>query len=178
MKERNMSILENVLGLVDRVHAPRVAHAHCDIPCGIYDPHAAQIAALTTVRMCQLIQALPAPEGGSGKEAIDTYAMQMSRYTEVKEQHAEICESELDTLWTDYFKPEHVQQQPDLHDVFWKATKLCATVRQGTSVDNAQQLLGACQQVAEIFWKSKSVKTRRQPSNQGPVGGELVYPVA
>ena len=65
-----MSILENVLGLVDRVHAPRVAHAHCDIPCGIYDPHAAQVAALTTVRMCQLIQALPAPEGGSGLSLI------------------------------------------------------------------------------------------------------------
>ncbi|HZQ36922.1 MAG TPA: superoxide dismutase, Ni [Dehalococcoidia bacterium] len=170
-----MSVLDRALRLADRVRAPREAHAHCDIPCGIYDPHAAQVAALTVVRMVQLIQALPAPDA-SNKEATDTYAMQMARYTEVKEEHAKICEHELVVLWTDYFKPEHLEKHPNLHDVFWKATKLTSTVKQSISMDSAQQLLASCQQIAEIFWDTKGVKTKRQPTNQGAAGGEFVYP--
>jgi nickel superoxide dismutase len=170
-----MSVLDRVLRLADRVRAPREAHAHCDIPCGIYDPHMAQVAALTVVRMVQLIEALPAPAAGD-KAATDTYDMQISRYTAVKEEHARICEHELVILWTDYFKPEHLEKYPNLHDTFWKAMKLTSTVKQSISMDSAQQLLASCQQIAEIFWDTKGVKTRRQPSNQGAAGGEFVYP--
>ncbi len=173
-----MSFLDTVFALADRVQAPRKAHAHCDIPCGIYDPHAAQVAALTVIRMTQLIQAQPALDPAAGKEALDLYGMQLARYTGVKEEHAKICEHELIVLWTDYFKPEHLQQRPDLHDLFWKATKLTSTVKQQINMEAAQQLLAACQDVAELFWKTKGVQTRRQPSNQGAAGGEFVYPVA
>lgn len=173
-----MSLVDRAIGLLDRVSPPRSAHAHCDIPCGIYDPHNAQVAALTVIRMVQLLQALPPPEGGAGKEQLDTYGMQVARYTGVKEEHAKICEHELVVLWTDYFKPEHLQKYPDLHDTFWKATKLTSTVKQAISMDAAQQLLASCQQIAEIFWETKGVQTRRQPSNQGAAGGEFVYPVA
>jgi nickel superoxide dismutase len=172
------SLMDRVFGALDRVAPPSVAHAHCDIPCGIYDPHMAQIAALTTVRMVQLIQGLQAPSQGASKEEWDTYLMQISRYTAVKEEHAKMCEHEIIVLWTDYFKPEHLQQAPDLHEVVWKATKLTSTVKQQISMEAAQQLLAATQQIAEIFWKTKGVQTRRQPSNQGQVGGELVYPTA
>ena len=58
----------------------------------------------------------------------------------------------------------------------WKATKLTSTVKQQINMEAAQQLLASCQQIAEIFWDTKGVKTRRQPSNQGQVGGEFVYP--
>jgi nickel superoxide dismutase len=173
-----MSVLDRALRLVDRTHAPRPAHAHCDIPCGIYDPHGAQVAALTVVRMVQLIQALPGPNENSSKEDIDTYSMQASRYTSVKEEHAKLCEHELVVLWTDYFKPEHLEKHPNLHDVFWKATKLTSTVKQSISMDSAQQLLASCQQIAEIFWDTKGVQTKRQATNQGAAGGEFVYPVA
>src|ERR671933_1732391 len=172
------SLVDRVLGALDRVAPPSVALAHCDIPCGIYDPHAAQIAALTVVRMVQLIQGLQMHGQGTSKEEWDTYMMQISRYTAVKEEHAKMCEHEIIVLWTDYFKPEHLQVAPDLHDVVWKATKLTSTVKQQINMDAAQQLLAATQQVAEIFWDTKGVKTRRQPSNQGQVGGELVYPTA
>jgi nickel superoxide dismutase len=157
--------------------SPRVAYAHCDIPCGIYDPHAAQIAALTVIRMVQLIQGLQLP-GGSDKAASDTYAMQVSRYTAVKEEHAKIAEHEIIVLWTDYFKPEHLEKHSNLHDVVWKACKLTSTVKQQVNMDAAQQLLAATQEIAEIFWDTKGVQTKRQPSNQGQVGGELVYPVS
>ena len=170
------SLVDRVLGALDRVAPPSVAHAHCDIPCGIYDPHAAQIAALTVVRMVQLIQGLQMPAQGASKEEWDTYMMQISRYTAVKEEHAKLCEHEIIILWSDYFKPEHLQKHADLHEVVWKATKLTSTVKQQVSMDAAQQLLAACHQIAEIFWDTKGVKTRRQPSNQGQVGGELIYP--
>ena len=172
------SLVDRVLKTFDRVAPPSVAHAHCDIPCGIYDPHAAQIAALTTIRMVQLIQALQQPGQSASKEEWDLYGAQVSRYTAVKEEHAKICEHELIVLWTDYFKPEHLEKHADLHDVVWKTAKLTSTVKQQINLDAAQQLLAGTQQVAEIFWETKGVATRRQPSNQGPVGGELVYPVS
>ena len=171
-----MSLVDRVLEGIDRAAPPREALAHCDIPCGIYDPHGAQIAALTVIRMVQLIQGLQMPDMSAGKEAMDNYAMQLSRYTAVKEQHAALCEHELVVLWTDYFKPEHLEKHANLHDIFWKATKLTSTVKQQINMDASQQLLASCQQIAEIFWDTKGVKTRRQPSNQGPVGGEIVYP--
>jgi nickel superoxide dismutase len=172
------SLVDRALDVFDRVAPPSVAHAHCDIPCGIYDPHTAQIAALTVIRMVQLIQALEKPGDGAGKEQWDTYTMQIARYAAVKEEHAKLAEHEIIVLWTDYFKPEHLEKHANLHDVVWKTTKLTSTVKQQLNMDAAQQLLAGCQQIAEIFWDTKGVKTRRQPANQGAVGGELVYPVA
>ena len=171
-----MTLVDRMLEALDRVSPPKVAHAHCDIPCGIYDPHAAQVAALTVVRMVQLIEGLQKPGEGASKQESDFYHHQLTRYTQVKEEHAKIAEHELVVLWTDYFKPEHLEKYPNLHDVFWKATKLTSTAKQNISMDAAQQLLGSCQQVAEIFWATKGVQTRRGPSNQ-TAGGEFVYPV-
>jgi len=158
------------------VAPPSVAYAHCDIPCGIYDPHAAQLAALTVIRMVQLIQGLQAPDEAGGKTAWDTYGAQISRYTAVKEEHAKICEHEIIVLWTDYFKPEHLEKHSKLHEIVWNTCKLTSTVKQQINMEAAQQLLAGTQQIAEIFWDTKGVATKRQPSNQGQVGGELVYP--
>ena len=174
----SLSLVDRVLETLDRAVPPSVAHAHCDIPCGIYDPHMAQIAALTVCRMVQLIQGLQKPAEGASKEEWDTYTMQISRYSAIKEEHAKMCEHEIIILWTDYFRPEHLQQAPELHDVVWKTTKLTSTVKQQINMDAAQQLLQGTHQIAEIFWKTKNVQTKRQPSNQGQVGGELVYPVS
>jgi nickel superoxide dismutase len=172
------ALFSRVLGAVDRLAPPETAYAHCDIPCGIYDPHMAQIAALTVVRMVQLIQGLEKPDAGASKEEWDTYTMQVSRYTAVKEEHAKMAEHEIVVLWSDYFKPEHLQKHSNLHDVVWQACKLTSTVKQQINMQAAQQLLAATQQIAEIFWDTKGVKTKRQASNQGQVGGELVYPVS
>jgi nickel superoxide dismutase len=172
------TLVDRVLTVVDRVAPPDVAHAHCDIPCGIYDPHAAQLAALTVIRMVQLIQGLQQPGDGAAKEDWDTYTMQISRYSAVKEEHAKIAEHEIIVLWTDYFKPEHLEKHGQLHDVVWTACKLTSTVKQQINMNAAQQLLAATQQIAEIFWDTKGVAVKRQASNQGQVGGELVYPTS
>lgn len=169
-----MSFLDSVLGLVDKARAPHTVHAHCDIPCGIYDPHSAQIAALTVIRMMQLMDGLQQPGEGSSKDDLETYAMQMGRYTAVKEEHAALCEHELTVIYTDYFKPEHAEKYSNLHSLYWQTAKLTSTVKQTHDMNAAQQLLGNVQQFAEMFWDSKGVKTRRGPSNQ-TVGGEMVY---
>src|SRR5919201_2517188 len=170
------SLVDRVFEVFDRVSPPSVALAHCDIPCGIYDPHMAQIAALKVIRMVQLMQGLAKPGDGASKDEWDTYDMQIARYTAIKEEHARMCEHEIIVLWTDYFRPEHVEKHTNLHDLVWRTCKLTSTVKQQINMDAAQQLLSGTQQIAEIFWDTKGVKTKRQPSNQGQVGGELVYP--
>jgi nickel superoxide dismutase len=172
------SLVDRVLEKFDRVAPPSDAFAHCDVPCGIYDPHMAQIAALTVIRMVQLIEGLQQPGANASKAEWDTYGMQISRYTATKEEHARLCEHELIILWTDYFRPEHLEKHPNLHDVVWKTAKLTSTVKQQINMDAAQQLLAGCQQIAEMFWDTKGVATKRQSANQGAVGGELVYPAS
>jgi nickel superoxide dismutase len=156
-----------VLRLVDRISPPETVSAHCDIPCGIYDPHQAQIGALTVVRMNQLME-----QGGVGDDKAASQSF--VRYVHVKEEHAEIVKKELDILWHDYFKPEHLEKYPDLHETFWNATKLASKCKQTFDMGAANDLLSATNRIAEIFWESKGVPTRKASSNQA-VGGELVY---
>ena len=162
-----------VLRLIDRVSPPDRVSAHCDIPCGIYDPHMAQIAALTVVRMDQLVAALQMP-AMDDRTAMDTYANSYTRYIRTKEEHAELCKKEIDILWHDYFRPEHLEKYPDLHTTVWNAEKLASRNKQNVDLDAANQLLAATHRIAEIFWDTKGVATRKGPSNQ-TVGGELVY---
>jgi nickel superoxide dismutase len=155
------------LRALDAVAPPPRAEAHCDIPCGIYDPHLMQIAALTVVRMNQLIDAL-------GDDAAKTKSS-LGRYLLVKEEHAELVKREARIIWGDYFKPEHVEKHKDLHDVTWNIMKLAGKNKQEINAAAADELLAATQKFAEIFWDTKGVATKKQPSNQA-VGGELVVP--
>ncbi len=136
----------------------QVAEAHCDIPCGIYDPIAAKIAAQTVQKMVQRIQALAVPDPTSGDPgAVQTYVNTVSRYVAVKEEHAEICKHELRVLWADYFRPEHVEAHPDLHTTFWNAEKLAGRNKQNVDMAAAQELVAAVDRISEIFWATKSV---------------------
>ena len=163
--------------VLNRILPAEEAFAHCDIPCGIYDPHLAQIAALTTVRMNQLIEQLPHPAAGSSEAEHTAYHNSFARYIAVKEEHAELCKHEVRIIWGDYFKPEHLEKHPDLHKVVWNIMKLGSKVRQEVNMQAAQDLLAEVQKFAEIFWATKGASTRREASRQA-VGGELVYPAA
>ena len=127
------------------------AQAHCDIPCGIYDPIAAKIAAQTVLKMVMRIQSLDDP--GASAAALNS----ASRYVTVKEEHAELTKHELDILWHDYFKPEHLEKYPDLHTTFWNATKLASANKQGVDLDAAKSLVDSVDKIAEIFWATKGV---------------------
>jgi nickel superoxide dismutase len=167
--------VRSALRLLDRLSPPATVHAHCDIPCGIYDPHLAQIGALTCIRMNQLINDLAAPPGGSGKEDWDKYTNSLSRYILVKEEHAELVKKEVRIIWGDYFKPEHLEKHKDLHATVWNIMKLGSQVRQQVNMKAAEDLLAEVQKFAEAFWATKDAKTTRAPSRQ-VVGGEIVVP--
>jgi|HubBroStandDraft_3_1064219.scaffolds.fasta_scaffold291901_1 nickel superoxide dismutase len=164
-----------VAALLNVVPARRTLYAHCDIPCGIYDPHEAQISALTALRMTQLIAELPKITPELKPEERVAAMAKLARYQAVKETHCERTKTELRILWGDYFTPDHVKAHPDLHERFFKAMKAASKVRQGIEVADAQELLGQVQGIAEVFWTTKGAKPHRVPSMQ-KAGGELVYP--
>lgn len=161
--------------LLDAISPPVPVYAHCDIPCGIYDPHEAQIAALTVVRMMQLIGELPKPAAGAKPEEMEAYAAKLARYMAVKEQHAERVKAELRVIWGDYFTPDHLKAHPTIHETVFKVMKAASKARQGTNLGDAQELLTQVQQFAEVFWQTKGAKTHRFPSMQKS-GGDIVYP--
>ena len=130
------------------------AEAHCDGPCGVYDPADARIKAEAVLSMTKKILALEHPDASDGK-AMAAYLNTMSRYISIKEEQAHIAKSELLVLWTDYFKPHHLESHPDLHDIFWKAAKLCSACKVEVSLEHAQELMDACKNIHEIFWKAK-----------------------
>jgi len=139
---------------LDKLLPSYVAYAHCDVPCGIYDHKPAQIAAATVFKMIEKIEALPSDENSWTIEDRANFV----RYIHTKEEHAEICKREILILWTDYFKPDHLTQFPDLHDVFWKTAKLCSENKQHISKESAQKLVKAVDEIAEIFHQSKTAK--------------------
>lgn len=132
----------------------QIAHAHCDVPCGIYDPKPMQIASATVLIMVQKINSLE--KTGEDKEAKLNYKNSMMRMIWTKEEHARKCKEELLILWTDYFKVEHLEKFPDLHDIFWKAAKLCSRNKQEISEPLAKELVDATNNIADIFQKSKA----------------------
>ncbi len=154
-------LLQRAFAGFNRLFPTEEAHAHCDIPCGIYDPHAAQIGAHTVIRMNQLIEALEAPGGGGptppSKADRDVYLNSLARYITVKEEHAEIVKKEVRIIWGDYFKPEHLEKYPDLHDTYWKAAKLCSKNKQEVNLEAAKELVAGVDKIAEIFWATKGV---------------------
>ncbi len=130
----------------DLLH-PRVASAHCDIPCGIYDPAAAKTAADTVAKMVEKIQSFSGTDEASRNNFVRSVA--------VKEEHAQICKRELLILWSDYFKPEHLEKYPNLHDTFWKAAKLCSKNKQSVDAKAAADLQAAVKEISDIFWATK-----------------------
>ena len=137
--------------LLDMLPCQEVS-AHCDVPCGIYDPKPAQIAAATVLKMVEKLLALPVVN--SSVEDRNTVV----RCIWTKEEHARKCKEEILILWTDYFKPEHLGKFPDLHEKFWKTAKLCSENKQHVSKESAQKLVDAVDEIADIFVKSKASK--------------------
>lgn len=127
--------------------APKV-HAHCDGPCGVYDPSAARITAEAVLSMTKKINALE----NDGSVA---YENTLSRYIAIKEEQAQKTKEDLLILWTDYFKPVHLEQYPDLHDTFWKAAKLCSSCKVEVSEAHATELMDAVKKIHEMFWATK-----------------------
>ncbi len=121
--------------------APKtVARAHCDLPCGVYDPEQARIEAESCYRIIEKYN-------GSEDPVFRTRAIH------IKEERADLVKHHLDVLWHDYFKPEHLDAVPNLHDLFWKANKQVSKVKASTDVADAKALLDLIDQV-DAAWKA------------------------
>lgn len=147
-------MLNTLISALDAVFPAPEAHAHCDGPCGIYDPASARIAAEAVVSMTRKILALKKPEDGD-QQAMASYHNTMSRYIAIKEEQAHLAKTEILVLWTDFFKPVHLDAHPDLHDKIWQATKLCSSVKTEVSEQHADELMDAIKEIHEIFWSVK-----------------------
>ncbi len=139
--------------LRERRPAP-VAEAHCDGPCGVYDPASIRIAAEAAVSMTKKILAMTPPDP-SDATAMAAYLNTLSRYVAIKEEQAHLAKSELLVLWTDYFKPPHLEAYPNLHETFWKAAKLCSACKVEVSAVHAQELMDAVEEIHAMFWAVK-----------------------
>ena len=117
-------------------------YAHCDLPCGVYDPAQARIEAASIYAVTK--KALANDD--------DTYR---NRATLIKEERAELVKHHLWVLCTDFFKPEHLEKHPDLHDLFWKATKAAGETKHTTDLEHAQALLDAIDEIGKIFAAAK-----------------------
>ena len=126
--------------------------AHCDGPCGVYDPASARIAAEAVLSMTKKMLDLKNPQ----PENMTHYINTMSRYASIKEQEAQKCKNEILLLWTDFFKPEHLNSHPNLHELFWNTAKLCSSCKVEISIEHANDLLHNIKNIHELFWSIKN----------------------
>ena len=137
-----MSIVARLLSLADRWSEPQTIHAHCDLPCGVYDPAQARIEA-DSVKAC--MEKFNASDDNVFK----------SRCVFIKEERADLVKHHLWVLWTDYFKPNHLEAYPQLHDLFWKATKAAGESKKTNDTAVADELLAHIAEIDRIFWETK-----------------------
>lgn len=158
-----MRFIKRLLGILPL----NFAYAHCDIPCGIYDPTTLQLASHTVLRMTKFLLEL------GGKEDSIEREHTVSRVTHVKEHHGALVEKELGTFKNDYFKEEHYSANPELKEIIKKATVLSAKVRQTIDEAACQELVEEALKIAEIFYKTKNVTPVRVRSIY-PTEGQFV----
>jgi len=156
---------------LDKKFGVERAQAHCDIPCGIYDPITAQIAALSVVRMMDLM----AEAEAKGHDNHLAFINSMARYIAVKEEHAEKAKHEVRVIWGDYIKPEHVEKHPELHELVFKSRKLGSKVRQTADRQTGLDFVEAVNKFAEIFWDTKGIAVKKAKAPYAPAL-EMVYP--
>ena len=164
-------MLYKLIRFVDLVIPFPKAKAHCDVPCGIYDPITAQIDAMTVVRMMDLMAALS--EGDEKSRPV--FHNSMSRYITVKETHAEKAKHEIRIIWGDFIKDAHVEKYPELPGLVHKIMQLGSKCRQTADREQGLAFIDAINQFAKIFWAIKDVKTKKAKAPYAP-SLEMIYP--
>jgi len=146
--------MHKILSFINKIFPVQTAYAHCDVPCGIYETNTATTAARTVAKMTEKIMQLALPDWNNPL-AVQQYENSMARFVAEKEEEAQKCKTELLILWTDYFKPEHLQTFPELHEIFWKAAKLCSKVKQEINMEATIELQKAVENIAQMFEATK-----------------------
>ncbi|HHC08036.1 MAG TPA: superoxide dismutase, Ni [Actinobacteria bacterium] len=127
---------------LERILAPRhEAHAHCDLFCGVYDPAQAMVEAMSCLKIAEKYHASDDP-------------VFRDRAIFIKEERAELVKHHLMVLWVDFFKPHHLEQFPDLHDLFWRAMKAAGEAKKSMDVEVQQRLVDLVEEVSNVFWQT------------------------
>ncbi len=164
--------LGKLIKQIERVAAVEEASAHCDIPCKIYDPSTAQIAALTVLRMVDLIQETDSAANGNHDVK---YHNSMFRFVAQKEEHAAAVKDEVRVIWGDYFKTPQFEKFPEIHELTHKIMLLASACKQHVDRDKTLELIDAVNRFAEIFWATKDIAVKRATCPYPP-SVEVVYP--
>ena len=136
--------------ITDLLRPSRIVHAHCDLPCGVYDPAQARIEAESVKAIQERYQ-----DAEGKKSANETAEDYKTRCLNIKEARADLVKHHLWVLWTDYFKPEHKEKYPQLHDLFWNATKEAGISKKAQDPGQGQKLLDLIGEIDKIFWETK-----------------------
>lgn len=164
-----------MFGLVrglDAVSSIQSANAHCDIPCKIYDPGPAQIAALSVVRLMDIMAEAANGSDARTLEAQNTIARCVLR----KEEEAEKVKHEVRIIWGDYFKGPHIEAFPEIHDLTHRIMQKASACKQGTGRADGESLVALVNRFAVIFWQTKDVRTVDRDCPYPP-NLPTVYPV-
>ena len=133
-----------------------VAEAHCDIPCGVYDPAPMQIAAVSVLRFLdQLADLDTSPTASVSDKA------RLSRLITEKERHAQEVKDAAVVIWGDYFNAERIAAHPQIHALTHQIMQAASACKQETARENGERLVALVNEFAELFWATKGVNTRR-----------------
>ncbi len=132
-----MKLIKNILGLLPL----ETVYAHCDLPCGVYDPAQAMIEAKSVYAIMT--------------KYADLSAEDKTRAIFIKEQRAELVKHHLWVLWTDYFKPEHAEKFPQLHELFWRATKAAGQAKKSVDPADGKNLMSLIEEIDDIFKQTR-----------------------
>ena len=135
--------------------------AHCDIPCKIYDPNTAQYAALSVIRLLDLINELPATLN-------TTQQAQLNRLVDQKETHSAEVKQLVATIWGDYFKEPQIMAFPEIHGLVHSIMQQASKCKQGINRSDGEALLISVNRFTEIFWKTKDVPTKKMVAPYPP----------
>ena len=137
-------------------------NAHCDIPCAVYDPYTAQFAALSIVRILDLIGEID--ENPTSKADLTKLARLVSQ----KEEHSSEVKEAVRVIWGDYFKEPQIEKFPEIHDLTHSIMMIASKCKQELSRENGLELLEKVNRFAEIFWATKDVETQAKKSLNPP----------
>ena len=163
-------MIYSLLTKLDQLHPLTTASAHCDIPCKIYDPSTAQIAALSIIRLADLISELAEKDTLTIKDQA-----QLARLVSQKEEHGLIVKEEVRVIWGDYFKQPQFEQVPGVHELVHNIMLQASKAKQGVDRADAIALLELVNQFAEAFWQTKGVETFKATCPYPPAE-TVVYP--
>ena len=163
-------MLHQILSQLDQFGLVGRAQAHCDIPCGVYDPAPALIAAVSVARLMDIMH-----EGAADRR--DSVALNnfLSRCTLRKEEEAEKVKREICVIWGDYFKGPLLEKHPNIHALTHSIMQKASACKQDVHRDDALALVELVNQFAEIFWETKDKTTKRVPAPYPPAL-PIVYP--